>query len=330
MKVTWKPCAHDVSAAQWDAWLLGQEHYNLFQTHEWGEHRRRAGWLPRRFVALNERGEVVRVIQCLERTYFSLASFVWVPGGPAGDAADWAGFLTRELPRLCGARNLYCRLNAVRADDPGDASALQRSGFARPSVRVGSRLSMELVVHEDLEKVRSGASKNWRRNLKRSERHDLRVEHWIDPKLDELMALYAEMEKLKGLPSQQKRADLENLFSALGEKIILYQCRDPDGRLVAARGCGVVGERAWDLIAAADTVGRKVYASYATFWALLAHCSHLGVRRYDLYGVDPETNPGVYNFKKGTGAAPFEYLGEWEFATSRWMRVFANLLLRYR
>ena len=62
----------------------------------------------------------------------------------------------------------------------------------------------------------------------------------------------------------------------------------------------------------------------------MTHCSHLGVRRYDLHGVDPESNPGVYNFKKGTGVVPFEYVGEWEFATSRWMRSLANLLVRYR
>lgn len=330
MTPTWKPCAPDVSAAQWNAWLLGQKHYNLFQTHEWGEHRRRAGWTPRRFVALDEDGEVTGVVQCLEKSYFSLARFVWVPGGPAGPVADWASFLGGELARLSGARNLYCRLNAVRAADPGDASALQDSGFARPSVRVGSRLSMELAVYEDLEKIRSGFSKNWRRNLKRSEKHDLGVEHWIDPDLDELMALYAEMEELKGLPPQQQRADLESLFAAFGDKIVVYRCRTPDGRLVAARGCGVIENMAWDLIAAADSTARKIYASYATFWALMAHCSRLGVRRYDLHGVDPEDNPGVYNFKKGTGAAPFEYLGEWEFATSWWMRRLANLQLRVR
>jgi hypothetical protein len=189
---------------------------------------------------------------------------------------------------------------------------------------------MELAIHEDLQKIRSGLSGNWRRNLKRSERNDLRVEQWIDPDLDELMALFSEMEGLKGLPPLQRRADLENLFSALGEKVILFRCCAPDGRLVAVRGCGVLGMRGWDLFAAANPAGRKLSASYATCWALVTHCSHLGVRRYDLYGIDPENNPGVHNFKEGTGAVPFEYLGEWEFATSRWMRTLANLRVRFR
>ena len=41
-------------------------------------------------------------------------------------------------------------------------------------------------------------------------------------------------------------------------------------------------------------------------------------------------NPGVYNFKKGTGATQVEYIGEWEWASSGLVRYFANFVIKYK
>ena len=77
----------------------------------------------------------------------------------------------------------------------------------------------------------------------------------------------------------------------------------------------IVGSTAMDLLAVAGGEARKVYASHATLWALLDHCSRLGLRDYDLSGVDPVGNKGVFDFKHGTGASLVECLGEWEWAS---------------
>ena len=50
---------------------------------------------------------------------------------------------------------------------------------------------------------------------------------------------------------------------------------------------------------------------------LMKQCAERGVRWYDMGGVDPVNNRGVYDFKKGTGARALEYLGEWEWSTSK-------------
>jgi len=48
------------------------------------------------------------------------------------------------------------------------------------------------------------------------------------------------------------------------------------------------------------------------------------VEHYDLGGIDPHENPGVYKFKRQTGARPIEFLGEWDWATSSWLRWLGN------
>jgi len=58
-------------------------------------------------------------------------------------------------------------------------------------------------------------------------------------------------------------------------------------------------------------------------------CHAAGVKRYDMMGIDPTYNPGVYHFKKGTGAECIDYLGEWEWAPYPPLRWGANWMLRY-
>ena len=48
------------------------------------------------------------------------------------------------------------------------------------------------------------------------------------------------------------------------------------------------------------------------------------MRYYDLGGIDLWQNPGVYTFKKETGARQIEYLGEWDWASQPWLRLFGN------
>jgi len=83
-------------------------------------------------------------------------------------------------------------------------------------------------------------------------------------------------------------------------------------------------------MAAAGSEARKVYASYATLWGMAQECHVRGVNLFDFSGVDPQNNKGVWDFKRGTGAQPIEYLGEWECATSEFLRKVINFMMRLR
>jgi lipid II:glycine glycyltransferase (peptidoglycan interpeptide bridge formation enzyme) len=83
-------------------------------------------------------------------------------------------------------------------------------------------------------------------------------------------------------------------------------------------------------MAASGNAARKVYASYATLWGLVNECHARGVRYYDMAGIDPRGNKGVWDFKRGTGAEALEYLGEWECASSELLRVGVNFVLKRR
>lgn len=46
---------------------------------------------------------------------------------------------------------------------------------------------------------------------------------------------------------------------------------------------------------------------------------------YDLGGIDPEGNPGVYHFKAGMGGKDMSYIGQFEFSANRLSRLAVRL-----
>lgn len=297
----------------------------FYQCHEWGEIRRSAGWTPLRVTA-RRNGQLVTAASLLVKRKAGV-SVVWVPGGPAGEVETLDRAFTQHLREWLGTPLHYIRISLLRSAAGREAESLVSEGWRRPRTPMSSGQSMAYALEGDEGARLQRASGNWRHNLKRASRYGLRIEPWSNPDIDAICALYREMEALKSIPVQHSKAELEQMFSLLGDRLVLYRCLDGDGRLLALRAAGVLGDTAMDLLAAAGAAARKLYASHATLWALLDDCSRRGLLVYDLSGVDPEGNKGVYDFKHGTGASLVTCLGEWEWASAPGLCLGINMLL---
>jgi hypothetical protein len=315
-------------AADWDATLAAAGPGNFYQSHAWGEHRGEMGWQPLRVVGAGEGTAVATMAQMLVRRQFGVA-ITWVPGGPAGNFRHWATALPDLLRSRFGAAS-YCRVNVLREHQPAAESQLSAAGWRRPSVRLGTGLSLELDLRPTAEERIALASGNWRHNLRRSGKYGLTVEPWSNPDAAQMAAVYREMEGYKGLAQQHSEQALQSMLRHLGTSVTVLRCLDAKGTLLAFRAAGVFGGRAWDLLAAATPAARKVYASHALLWALTETCRQQGALTYDLGGADPVANKGVFDFKHGTGARLFEYTGEWEWAGMPLLGRAVGLMMKHR
>src|SRR4051794_27392976 len=54
-------------------------------------------------------------------------------------------------------------------------------------------------------------------------------------------------------------------------------------------------------VGASNDLGRATNAAYLLQWKVIEAASRAACRRYDLGGVDPEGNPGLYRFKQSDG-----------------------------
>lgn len=282
-------------------------------------------------MVMKEGGSIVGMAQVLVRKFPLGVTLAWIPGGPLGRPADWGPSLRESIESMSRSRlGLYCRIFSLAARSHEDMTQLAALGWQRPNTLINSGMSLAYPCAE-VESERIGlASAKWRYNFRRAERSSHVTGVWVSPSADEILAAYASMQLLKGLKEQVARPVLNSMLETFQDRFLLVRCIDDQGRLLAFRGALLMGERGWEVYAAATPEGRKTYASYAVFWELMRQCAARGIRWYDMGGADPVGNKGVYDFKKGTGAQEIVYLGEWDWASVPLLRRTANFLIQRR
>ena len=327
LMLSWKIWQGD--AATWDNLLIQFSDYTIYQSYAWGEHRSHFGWLPHRLTA-TENGQTVAMAQILARRFPLSITLAWVPGGPVGPVETWGESFRAATRQVIGTHHLYCRVNPMREHISLDMEHMRLAGWLQPRAPLNTGISLSYKPSENEDTRITQASGNWRHNLRRSLKYKHVVSVWPNPDPDEILVVYEAMQSHKKLAEQISRSALISMLAAFGKQCIVVRCNDAQGRLLALRGALLFGDKAWDIFAAATPEARKVYASHAAFWELMKQCALRGVQWYDMSGVDPVGNRGVYDFKKGTGASKFLYLGEWDWATSSLLRHVANCLIKRR
>jgi lipid II:glycine glycyltransferase (peptidoglycan interpeptide bridge formation enzyme) len=328
--IEWKLLSDPEELMAWDSNLIQFADFNYCQSIAWGDYRALFNWKPYRWAAYTEKGKPVTLMQGLLRIYPGKIGVLWVPGGPTGDISLMNRDLQQLIIRTTGIKRLYCRISTSKTYRAEDSLMLKYHSWSRALQPLGSCMSMLYDLERDEQSRLENCSSNWRHNLNRSGKYNLAIHQLNNPDIETIMAIYRDMESYKNIGKQYSREELEGIFMVFQEKILFFGCYTEAGELVAFRGCVLLGVKAWDLLAATTVKGRNLYASYALFWKLIEHCVNVGITSYDMGGIDPYENKGVYHFKKGTGAKEIEYLGEWEWSSSEMIRYAANWAIKYR
>jgi lipid II:glycine glycyltransferase (peptidoglycan interpeptide bridge formation enzyme) len=177
-----------------------------------------------------------------------------------------------------------------------------------------------------IEVLRERLSPRWRRQLLRAERNALRI-RMGDTAEDfrTFQPLYSQMRRRKGFHSTVSVEEFARIQQGLPErhrmKVLL--CEE-EGRLVAGIVVSVMGETALYLLGATSEQGLNSRGSYLLHWTLIEWLGENGVRYYDLGGINPESNPGGYDFKKGFSGADASHLAPYSACDSFFSGAFVR------
>jgi FemAB family len=69
-----------------------------------------------------------------------------------------------------------------------------------------------------------------------------------------------------------------------------------------------MGDSAIYLLGATSDDGLNAKGAYLLQWTMIQWLKENGIKWYDLGGIDPEGNPGVYSFKRGLSGADVSQL----------------------
>jgi lipid II:glycine glycyltransferase (peptidoglycan interpeptide bridge formation enzyme) len=157
-----------------------------------------------------------------------------------------------------------------------------------------------LDISHSLDDLRKGLDKRWRRQLKIAEKNNIVIEDsYKDSMFKDFIDVYMEMVHLKKfiIPTDINlfRKILRSLPEEFKPRIIL--CYD-NNKPCAGAICCTIGNTAMNIYRATNKLGRTNNASYLVQWKVLEWAKENHCSLYNVNGINPETNPGTYQFKK--------------------------------
>lgn len=188
----------------------------------------------------------------------------------------------------------------------GSARAtLLQSAFAKlssqPRTSANSYRTFILDLTPSLEELRSNLDKKWRNQLTCAEKNRLRIV--VGYGKDEyriFCSMYQQMRDRKAFRTTVDVEEFERIHENLPEahRLRILIC-EQEGAPVAGLVASAIGDSAIYLLGATSDKGLKAKGSYLLQWSLIQWLKENGFKTYDLGGIDPKGNPGVYHFKKG-------------------------------
>ncbi len=315
----------DGDGSEWDRTLLEIADFNLYQSWGWGLHRAEFGWNPTPLVFFaNDR--VTSMAMALIKKKLGVVTVCWIPGGPVGDLAGSCPTLIDAIQSATKNPATYVHISPMAQLSDTTSNKLRASAWRLPLRSLNSGKTLVYSSFEEDADRRALLSKNWGRNLARGESRSLVVTEWHGATGKEIADITNQMRDYKKISDASDVNEIaDSLMRVFGNQVLMVRCIDPAGTTMAIRGVIKYGRKAYDMFSAASPAGRKEYASNLCLWKIIELCARDGINHYDLSGVDPVANQGVYNFKKGIGSLDFNYQGEWTLSRPR---IFGSLISR--
>ena len=317
------PAAVDlVDPDEWDKVLEQFDDASVYQSWQYGQ----VSWGDEnvsRLVLRDRQGRLVSAAQVrILRTPVLPFGIAYVRYGPMWklkredrNVARFEAGLRALIQEYAVRRGLLLRLRpyGFRELDADMIPVLDSTGFA-PNRGVHRRAPRTILVdlEPSVDELRARLKRNWRYYLNKATKAGSEIVESFDGSLfDEFERLYWEMiEKKKFKPGSNL-----NDFVALQDKLetnrkMRVAIAMHEGRAVSGSVCSSgFGETCIGLLAATADAGRAVQAYYLMQWDEIVWARQSGYKLYDLGGINPDTNPGVYHFKRGLQGQEVTALG---------------------
>ncbi|WP_169546203.1 lipid II:glycine glycyltransferase FemX [Sneathiella aquimaris] len=213
-------------------------------------------------------------------------------------------------------RNLVLRVKCSIYDEEGNTArdrVFQNDNFRRIQPEECYRTFL-VDVSKTEDEIRASLHGKWRNQLNRADKNDLTVLSGTGSDLFETFEkLFEQLKEKKGFSVALDVDFYEKTQTKLPEhEKFLVQVALKNNEVLSAHVGSYVGNTAVYLLGASNPKGNELKASYLLQWYAIRNAKKLGCDWYDLGGVDPAGNKGVYHFKKGfkgtdvTAAGPYQ------------------------
>jgi len=310
----WQVEVDRTTSADWSKMLDLFEDANIYQTAAYGEVRWGEKNLSRLVLKWGSEVRGLAQLRIIRPTplKFGMAYLRW---GPLWERRRLP--FDSEVPtRLARAiedeyvhkRKLFLRI-LPNAFTGSSRATLMQAAFSRFTVEPvdveTAYRTFVLDLRPSLEELRKNFDPKWRNKLSGAERNGLKVTAGSgNAEYRVFCEMYRQMRQRKTFESTVDVDEFGRIQGALSEsqrmRILLCEHK---GVPVAGLVVSAMGDSAIYLLGATSDEGLKTKGAYLLQWIMIESLKEMGVKWYDLGGIDPEGNPGVYSFKRGFSGA---------------------------
>jgi hypothetical protein len=231
-------------------------------------------------------------------------------------------------------RGLLLRIWPIGFEGEGEeaVSILTQHGFIKnPVVEQYKTLLLHLSL--PLEELRKNLSSKWRNQLNVAEKNNLSL---IEGDSDELFTAFLGLLHETMSRKQFTSGVSPALYSKIQRdlpghlKMRVFLCVF-EGEPIAGGVFSAMGGTGSYLLGATANKGLKLNGSNLLHWAVIKWLKNLDCKTYDLGGIDPTGNAGVYHFKKGiTGKIGKEVIhpGQFYYSSNFLSSMFSTFIDR--
>ncbi|GIU70323.1 MAG: hypothetical protein KatS3mg002_1559 [Candidatus Woesearchaeota archaeon] len=217
----------------------------------------------------------------------------------------------------CINNKFYLRINPNIFEDDEYYKDLSLDGFSKRKVLYNHR-TIFLNLDRDLDEIRMSFKQRFRKTLNRAERKDIEVIFGTEPQLfNDFITLYNQLTERKRFKVNVNPLSLIEFNNQLDLplKAVVFIAK-VSGQPVSALIGSAIGTTGIALFSASNEDGMKVGASNLLHWERIKWFKQKGCKRYDLGGVDPNSNKSVYEFKRGISQNEYAHIGVFEASDS--------------
>jgi lipid II:glycine glycyltransferase (peptidoglycan interpeptide bridge formation enzyme) len=315
----WQIEVDRVTSEEWSGMLDCFEDANVYQTWSYGAIR--WGGKNLSHLVLKRNGGIVAMAQLRivrpTKLNFGMAYLRWGPllhrRGKELEV-EVAAYMARALhEEYVGKRRLFLQIlpNAFVGTQRGGLFQSAFSSFTQEvSTAANLYRTFVLDLSSPLDQLRKNLDAKWRNKLTQSGKKGLKVSAGTDiGQYRTFCRMYNEMFRRKAFETTLDVEEFGRIQESLPEaqRMRILICEQA-GMPVAGIVASAMGNSAIYLLGATSDDGLNAKGAYLLQWTMIQWLKENGYKYYDLGGIDPEGNAGVYSFKKGFSGTDVSHL----------------------
>ena len=324
-----------IAESEWTALVDRFQDANIYQTWSYGAVRWGEKHLSHLVLRRNDEAVAIAQLRVIRFPFFR-SGVAYLRWGPLCQlrGREFEPEILRQMAvalyeEYVRKRGLLLRVlpNAFAGSQRAQVFQTAFSRLAMTPLAGGSAEKTFLLdLSPSLEELRKKLDPKWRNKLSGAERNGLEViEGEGTEEYGTFLKIYEQMWQRKRFETTVNVEEFARIQETLPKAqrmwvLIGKQNNTP----VAGIVCSAMGNSGIYLLGATSDVGLKAKGAYLLQWTMIKWLKENGFQYYDLGGIDPERNLGVYQFKRGFSGREVAYIGPITLCEN----PFSSLLMR--